>query len=89
MALLHLQRQEEAYDVYQKGTKHFDIDIYIKMFGLSITSYILMVGAQVYIAAGRSVLPCRFLSFLLETTRRFITLKRETETHVVFFYGQV
>ncbi|WZZ05680.1 hypothetical protein YC2023_091601 [Brassica napus] len=52
-ALLHLQRQEEAYDVYQKGTKHFDIDIYIKMFGLPITSYLLMVGAQVYIAAGR------------------------------------
>ncbi|KAL0865895.1 hypothetical protein Bca101_045013 [Brassica carinata] len=52
-ALLHLQRQEEAYDVYQKGTKRFDIDCYIKIFGLSITSYFLMVGAQVYIAAGR------------------------------------
>ncbi|CAH8309669.1 unnamed protein product [Eruca vesicaria subsp. sativa] len=52
-ALLHLQRQEEAYDVYQKGTKRFDIDCFIKIFGLSITSYILMVGAQVYIAAGR------------------------------------
>ncbi|KAG2254721.1 hypothetical protein Bca52824_084857, partial [Brassica carinata] len=52
-ALLHLQRQEEAYDVYQKGTKRFDIDCFIKNFGLSITSYILMVGAQVYIAAGR------------------------------------
>ncbi|CAH8356204.1 unnamed protein product [Eruca vesicaria subsp. sativa] len=52
-ALLHLQRQEEAYDVYQKGTQRFDIDCYIKIFGLSITSYLLMVGAQVYIAAGR------------------------------------
>ncbi|CAH2067790.1 unnamed protein product [Thlaspi arvense] len=52
-ALLHLQRHEEAYDVYQKGTKRFDIDCFIKIFGLSITSYLLMVGAQVYIAAGR------------------------------------
>ncbi|KAF3516007.1 hypothetical protein DY000_02064215 [Brassica cretica] len=68
-ALLHLQRQEEAYDVYQKGTKRFDIDCFIKNFGLSITSYILMVGAQVYIAAGRSVVllthqrPCPFFHF--------------------------
>uniref|UniRef100_A0A1J3FGM2 Inactive TPR repeat-containing thioredoxin TTL3 n=1 Tax=Noccaea caerulescens TaxID=107243 RepID=A0A1J3FGM2_NOCCA len=52
-ALLHLQRHEEAYSVYQKGTKRFDIDCYIKIFGLSITSYLLMIGAQVYIAAGR------------------------------------
>ncbi|ESQ27305.1 hypothetical protein EUTSA_v10018402mg [Eutrema salsugineum] len=52
-ALLHLQRHEEAYNVYQKGTKHFDVDCFIKIFGLSITSYHLMVGAQVYIAAGR------------------------------------
>ncbi|KAL1204221.1 Inactive TPR repeat-containing thioredoxin TTL3 [Cardamine amara subsp. amara] len=52
-ALLHLQRHEEAYSVYEKGTKRFDIDCYIKIFGLSITSYLLMVGAQVYIAVGR------------------------------------
>jgi tetratricopeptide (TPR) repeat protein len=39
--------------VYQKGTKRFDIDSFIKIFGLSLTSYLLMVGAQVYIAVGR------------------------------------
>ncbi|CAE5964533.1 unnamed protein product [Arabidopsis arenosa] len=52
-ALLHLQRHEEAYSVYQKGTKRFEIDSFIKIFGLSLTSYLLMVGAQVYIAVGR------------------------------------
>ncbi|KFK42190.1 hypothetical protein AALP_AA2G223200 [Arabis alpina] len=52
-ALLRLHRHEEAYNVYQKGTKRFNIDCYIKIFGLSITSYLLMVGAQVYIAVGR------------------------------------
>ncbi|CAN8234003.1 unnamed protein product [Cochlearia groenlandica] len=52
-ALLNLHRHEEAYNVYQKRTKRFDIDCFIKIFGLLNTSYILMVGAKVYIASGR------------------------------------
>ncbi|KAJ0256597.1 TPR12 [Hirschfeldia incana] len=89
-ALLHLQRQEEAYDVYQKGIKCFDIDCYIKIFGLSITSYLIMVGAQVYIATGKSVLlthhmPCRVLHFPCKQFDVSLLSKRE-KTHIVFFY---
>lgn len=81
-ALLHLQRQEEANDVYQKATKRLDIDCFIKIFGLSITSYILMVGAQVYIAAGRSVvllthhMPCRLFHFFFKEKKMQLHILR-------------
>ncbi|XP_010534068.1 PREDICTED: inactive TPR repeat-containing thioredoxin TTL3 [Tarenaya hassleriana] len=52
-ALLQLRRHEEAYNTYKKGTKLFNIDGFIKISGLPATSYLLTVGAQVYIAAGR------------------------------------
>ncbi|KAJ6685548.1 TPR REPEAT-CONTAINING THIOREDOXIN [Salix purpurea] len=51
-ALLRLHRHQEAYVAYQKGPG-FSADFYTKLFGLTIASYILMIGAQVYMAVGR------------------------------------
>ncbi|KAJ6335543.1 hypothetical protein OIU78_012218 [Salix suchowensis] len=51
-ALLRLHRHQEASTAYQKGPV-FSADFYTKLFGLTIASYILMIGAQVYMAAGR------------------------------------
>ncbi|KAJ7006790.1 hypothetical protein D5086_004571 [Populus alba] len=51
-ALLRLHRHQEAYTAYQKGP-NFSADFYTKLFGLTIAPYILMIGAQIYMAAGR------------------------------------
>ncbi|KAM1180526.1 hypothetical protein ACFX13_019929 [Malus domestica] len=51
-ALLKLQRQQEAYATYQKRPS-FGIDICTKFFGMASSAYLLMIGAQVYLAAGR------------------------------------
>ncbi|KAJ6405191.1 hypothetical protein OIU84_013211 [Salix udensis] len=53
-ALLRLHRHQEACTAYQKGPG-FSADFYTKLFGLTIASYILMIGAQVYMAVGRLV----------------------------------
>ncbi|KAI5597779.1 hypothetical protein BDE02_02G088200 [Populus trichocarpa] len=51
-ALLRLHRHQEAYTAYQKGP-NFSVDFYTKLFGLTVAPYILMIGAQIYMAAGR------------------------------------
>ncbi|KAH0989254.1 hypothetical protein GBA52_000737 [Prunus armeniaca] len=51
-ALLKLHRHQEAYATYQKRPS-FSIDICTKFFGLASSAYLLMIGAQVYLAAGR------------------------------------
>ncbi|KDP41365.1 hypothetical protein JCGZ_15772 [Jatropha curcas] len=51
-ALLRLHRHEEAYRAYRRGP-NFSIDSCTKCFGLATTSHLLMIGAQVYMGAGR------------------------------------
>lgn len=51
-ALLKLLRQQEAYTIYEKMPK-FDLDWCNKLFGPVSSAYLLMIGAQVYLAAGR------------------------------------
>ncbi|XP_058751086.1 inactive TPR repeat-containing thioredoxin TTL3-like [Vicia villosa] len=51
-ALLKLLRYEEANAVYDKMPK-FSLDWCNKMFGVATSSYLLIVGAQVYLASGR------------------------------------
>ncbi|XP_004500618.1 inactive TPR repeat-containing thioredoxin TTL3 [Cicer arietinum] len=51
-ALLKLLRHQEAYATYEKIPK-FDLDWCKKLFGPASSAYILMIGAQVYSAAGR------------------------------------
>ncbi|GAU34370.1 hypothetical protein TSUD_217100 [Trifolium subterraneum] len=51
-ALLMLLRYEEAHSVYDKMPK-FSIDWCNKIFGIAISSYLLMIGSQVYLASGR------------------------------------
>lgn len=51
-ALLKLHRHQEAYESYLKAP-NISIEIYIKLFGLAVSSYILMIEAEVYMAAGR------------------------------------
>lgn len=53
-ALLRLQRHQEAHDSYNKSPK-FCLEYYTKLFGLAGGAYLLIVMAQVYIAAGRLV----------------------------------
>lgn len=53
-ALLKLLRHQEAYSTYVKMPK-FDLDWRTKLFGLSRTAYLLMIGVQIYLAAGRLV----------------------------------
>lgn len=53
-ALLKLLRYQEAYANYEKMPK-FDLDWCNKLFGVAPSAYILMTGAQVYLAAGRLV----------------------------------
>ncbi|KAL6179871.1 hypothetical protein ACLB2K_046542 [Fragaria x ananassa] len=51
-ALLKLHRHEEAYSTYQKRP-NFSIILCTKFFGMANSAYLLMIGAQVYLAAGR------------------------------------
>ncbi|KAJ4701311.1 TPR repeat-containing thioredoxin like [Melia azedarach] len=51
-ALLRLQRHHEACATYKKSPK-FCIESYTKLFGHAGTAYLLLIRAQVYIAAGR------------------------------------
>ncbi|WJX57596.1 hypothetical protein P8452_43140 [Trifolium repens] len=51
-ALLKLLRYEEAQSVYDKMPK-FSIDWCNKIFGIATSSYLLMIGSQVYLASGR------------------------------------
>ncbi|KAB2628985.1 inactive TPR repeat-containing thioredoxin TTL3-like [Pyrus ussuriensis x Pyrus communis] len=51
-ALLKLQRHQEAYATYQNRPS-FGTDICTKFFGVANSAYLLMIGAQVYLAAGR------------------------------------
>ncbi|KAK7311618.1 hypothetical protein RJT34_09875 [Clitoria ternatea] len=51
-ALLKLLRHQEAYATYEKMPK-FDFDSCNKLFGQARTAYLLMIGAQIYLAAGR------------------------------------
>ncbi|GAV59266.1 Thioredoxin domain-containing protein/TPR_8 domain-containing protein/TPR_11 domain-containing protein [Cephalotus follicularis] len=51
-ALLKLNRHEDAYAAYQKGPK-FSIDSCTKIFGPADSASLLMIRAQVYMAAGR------------------------------------
>ncbi|KAI5589082.1 hypothetical protein BDE02_05G138000 [Populus trichocarpa] len=51
-ALLRLHRHQEAYTAYQKRP-NFSVESCAKLFGLTIASYLLVIGAKVYMAAGR------------------------------------
>ncbi|KAK7351177.1 hypothetical protein VNO77_10431 [Canavalia gladiata] len=51
-ALLKLLRHQEAYATYEKMPK-FDLDSSNKLLGLVHSAYLLMIGAQVYLASGR------------------------------------
>ncbi|XP_057442566.1 TPR repeat-containing thioredoxin TTL1-like [Lotus japonicus] len=51
-ALLKLVRYQEAYSIYDKIPK-FSLDWCNKIFGLATSAYLLMIGAQVYLTAGR------------------------------------
>ncbi|XP_061350101.1 TPR repeat-containing thioredoxin TTL1-like [Gastrolobium bilobum] len=51
-ALLKLLRYQEAYTIYEKMPK-FSLDWCNKIFGLDRSAYLYMIGAQVYLAAGR------------------------------------
>ncbi|KAJ1406836.1 Thioredoxin-like superfamily [Sesbania bispinosa] len=51
-ALLKLLRHQEAYATYEKMPK-FDLDWCNKSFGVVRSAYLLMIRAQVYLAAGR------------------------------------
>ncbi|KAJ7965697.1 TPR repeat-containing thioredoxin like [Quillaja saponaria] len=51
-ALLNLLRHQEAYNTYQK-IPNFAFDSCTKFFGLAGSAYLLMIGAQVYLTAGR------------------------------------
>ncbi|KAJ7959029.1 TPR repeat-containing thioredoxin like [Quillaja saponaria] len=51
-ALLKLLRHQEAYATYLK-IPNFAFDSCTKFFGLAGSSYLLMIGAQVYLTAGR------------------------------------
>ncbi|KAL3592325.1 hypothetical protein D5086_010965 [Populus alba] len=51
-ALLRLHRHQEAYTAYQKRP-NLSVESCGKLFGLTIASYLLVIGAQVYMAAGR------------------------------------
>lgn len=54
-ALLKHHRHQEAFTAYHGMGTNFCVDSCTKFFGLAVTSYILMIGAQVYMAAGRLV----------------------------------
>ncbi|KAG8632953.1 hypothetical protein MANES_18G068500v8 [Manihot esculenta] len=51
-ALLRLHRHEEAYRSYRRAPS-FSVDSCAKCVGSAGTSYLLIIGAQVYMAAGR------------------------------------
>ncbi|KAG5045517.1 hypothetical protein AAZX31_06G099900 [Glycine max] len=51
-ALLKLLRHQEAHATYEKMPK-FDLDSSNKLFGPVRSAYLLMTGAQIYLAAGR------------------------------------
>ncbi|XP_020229934.1 TPR repeat-containing thioredoxin TTL1 [Cajanus cajan] len=51
-ALLKLLRHQEAYATYEKMPK-FDLNCCNKLFGPARSAYLLMIGAQIYLAAGR------------------------------------
>ncbi|KAG6736990.1 hypothetical protein POTOM_060055 [Populus tomentosa] len=51
-ALLRLHRHQEAYTAYQKRP-NLSVESCGKLFGLTMASYLLVIGAQVYMAAGR------------------------------------
>ncbi|RDX68761.1 TPR repeat-containing thioredoxin TTL1, partial [Mucuna pruriens] len=51
-ALLKLLRHQEAYATYEKMPK-FDLNFSNKLFGPARSAYLLMIGAQIYLAAGR------------------------------------
>ncbi|KAK7321172.1 hypothetical protein VNO77_31531 [Canavalia gladiata] len=52
-ALLKLQRYQEAYAIYFEKMPKFSLDWCNKIFGLACSAYLLMIAAQVYLAAGR------------------------------------
>ncbi|TKY74362.1 TPR repeat-containing thioredoxin TTL1 [Spatholobus suberectus] len=51
-ALMKLLRHQEAYATHEKMPK-FDLDCCKKLFGPARSAYLLMIGAQIYLAAGR------------------------------------
>lgn len=51
---MKLHRHEEAYSTYQ-NRPNFSINLCTKFFGRANSAYLLMIGAQVYLAAGRLV----------------------------------
>ncbi|KAJ1411363.1 Thioredoxin-like superfamily [Sesbania bispinosa] len=51
-ALLKLLRYQEAYATYDKRPK-FSLDWCNKIFGMATSAYLLMIGAQIYLASGR------------------------------------
>ncbi|CAJ1974119.1 unnamed protein product [Sphenostylis stenocarpa] len=51
-AMLKLLRHQEAYATYEKMPK-FDLDSCKKLFGLARSAYLMMIAAQIYLAAGR------------------------------------
>lgn len=51
-ALLKLLRHQEAHATYKKMPK-FDLNSCNKLFGQARSAYLLMIGAQIYLAAGR------------------------------------
>ncbi|XP_050378024.1 TPR repeat-containing thioredoxin TTL1 isoform X2 [Argentina anserina] len=51
-ALLKLHRHEDAYSTYQ-NRPNFSIILCTKFFGMENSAYLLMINAQVYLAAGR------------------------------------
>ncbi|KAL2339896.1 hypothetical protein Fmac_007836 [Flemingia macrophylla] len=51
-ALLKLLRHQEAYATYEKMPK-FDLKCCNKLFGPARSAYLFMIGAQMYLAAGR------------------------------------
>lgn len=53
-ALLRLHKHEEAYRSYRRAPS-FSVESCAKCVGSAGTSYLLIIGAQVYMAAGRLV----------------------------------
>ncbi|OMO94291.1 Tetratricopeptide-like helical [Corchorus olitorius] len=51
-AFLKLQRHQEAYAAYMKGP-NFAMESCINFFGLTVSAYLLMIRAQVYMVSGR------------------------------------
>jgi len=85
-ALLKLQRHQEAYATFEKMPK-FDLDSCKKIFGPARTAYLMMIAAQIYLAAGRFVKVLYFDDVypIIQSWFLYFTLY-VSKTHQFFFF---